>query len=124
MIERTALFLAIVVLAGTGGEMAVSRAMKQIGEVRCFAPRNLLSVLRSVSRLRWLWIGIALMASAFFAFLALLSWASVSFVVPLTASSYPVGALGARFLLGERVTRLRWAGVMLVCGGVVLACAG
>jgi drug/metabolite transporter (DMT)-like permease len=45
-------------------------------------------------------------------------------VVPATALSYAVGTLGARFVLGERVTLVRWAGVALVCAGVALAWAG
>jgi drug/metabolite transporter (DMT)-like permease len=48
----------------------------------------------------------------------------VSFVIPASALSYAVGALGAKFLLGERVNGLRWVGVLLVCLGVALAWAG
>jgi len=55
--------------------------------------------------------------------LALLSWAQVSFVVPATAANYVVGAVGARFLLKERVSQTRWAGLLLVTAGVVLVCA-
>jgi drug/metabolite transporter (DMT)-like permease len=121
---RNALFVAIVVLASTAGEMAVSRAMKQIGEVHHFTPRAILSVIGRAFRLGWMWLGFALMALSFFALLALLSWADVSFAVPATALSYAVGAFGAKFFLGERVTGLRWAGVVLVCLGVALVWAG
>jgi len=120
---RTFLFLAIVVLAGTGGDIAVTRAMKRIGEVKNFAPRALLGVLRRVLQSGWMWLGIALMALAFFALLALLSWAEVSFVVPATAANYIVGALGAKFLLKERVSKVRWVGMLLVATGVALVCA-
>jgi multidrug transporter EmrE-like cation transporter len=120
---RTFLFLAIVVLAGTGGDIAVTRAMKRIGEVKNFAPRALLGVLRRVLQSGWIWLGIALMALAFFALLALLSWAEVSFVVPATAANYIVGALGAKFLLKERVSKVRWVGMLLVATGVALVCA-
>lgn len=71
-----------------------------------------------------MWIGVALMALAFFSLLAMLSIENVSFVVPLTALSYAVGALGGIFFLGERVTRRRWAGVLLVCVGVTLVLLG
>ena len=64
-----------------------------------------------------------LMAVAFFAFITVLSWAEVSFVVPATAANYIVGALGAKFLLSEQVSRVRWAGMLLVAAGVALACA-
>lgn len=120
---RTFLFLAIVVLSGTGGDIAVTHAMKQIGEVKSFAPRALLAILGRVLQSGWIWLGIAQLTLAFFSLLALLSWAPVSFVVPATAANYIVGALGARFLLKERVSKARWAGMLLVSAGVALVCA-
>lgn len=122
MIVRDVTFLAIIILAGTGGELATTRTMKVIGEVHDFRPRNLLRVLLRTLRIPWMWLGLALMALAFFAFLALLSWEDVSFVVPTTALSYLFGALGGRFLLGERLPAKRWLGVLLVCLGVLLVC--
>ena len=123
MSMRTFLFLAIVVLSGTGGDIAATHAMKQIGEVKNFAPRALLGVLRRVLQSGWMWLAIALMALAFFSLLALLSWAEVSFVVPATAANYIVGAFGAKLLLKERVSKTRWAGMLLVTVGVALVCA-
>jgi len=118
------LLLIVVVLAGEGGNLAITHAMKRLGEVKRFSPRYLWGVLGQVFRQGWMWMGVSMLALAFFSLLALLSWADVSFVVPATASSYIVGALGARYLLGERVSRMRWAGVLLVCLGVALVCAG
>ncbi len=112
---RTFLFLAIVVFAGTGGDIAVTHAMKQIGEVKNFSPRALLGVMWRALKSRWIWLGIALMTVAFFSLLALLSWAEVSFVVPATAANYVVGAVGARFLLKERVSQDALGG--LAAGG-------
>ncbi len=124
MSMRTALFLAIVVFASTFGEISVTHAMKRIGEARNFAPRAVLVWLGRAFRLGWMWLGIALMALSFYAFLALLSWAPVSFVIPASALSYAVGALAAKFFLGEQVNRARWAGVLLVCLGVALVWHG
>jgi drug/metabolite transporter (DMT)-like permease len=116
--------LAIIVFVGTGGELAVTRAMKDIGEVHDFSPRNLVRVLVRAFSAGWMWFGVLLMAIAFFALLAMLSWENVSFVIPVTALSYVAGALGGKFLLGERVTPMRWLGVLLVCLGVALVCVG
>ena len=120
---RTFIFLAIVVLAGTGGDIAATHGMKRIGEVKDFAPRAVLGVLGRAFRLGWLWLGITLMTLAFFSLLALLSWADVSFVVPATALSYVVGSLGAKILLGERLGPMRWVGILLVSLGVAIVCA-
>ena len=122
MTARNALFVAIIVVAGQLGDISLSLAMKTVGEVKRFTPLNVLRFLSRAFRVKWLWIGIGLMAVAFFSFLALLSWANVSLVVPATAASYAVGALGAQFLLGEHVNRRRWIGVIIVCVGVALVC--
>lgn len=122
MTGRTALFISIVVVAGQLGDLSLSLAMKTVGEIKRFTPMSVLRFLGRAFRVKWLWIGVGLMAVAFFSLLALLSWANVSLVVPATAASYAVGALGAQFLLGEHVNRERWIGVIIVCIGVALVC--
>lgn len=121
---RELLFFFFVVAVGTGGELCVTRAMKHVGEVHDFRPRAVARVIFQAMRVPWMWIGISMMASAFFSLLAMLSMENVSFVVPVTALSYAVGALGGVFFLGERVTRRRWAGVLIVCIGVTLVLLG
>jgi uncharacterized membrane protein len=121
---RVWMLLAIVVIAGTAGEISVTRAMKRIGEVQQFNPRAILRMLGRVFRIGWMWLGIGLLAMAFFSLLALLSWENVSFIVPLTALSYVVGALMAKVFLKEEVDQIRWMGVLLVVVGVVLVWVG
>ena len=121
---RTVLFVGIVIVASTGGEIAVTHAMKRIGEVHDFSPRAILGVIGRAFRQGWMWFGFLLMVVSFFALLALLSWENVSFVIPATALSYAAGALGAKYLLGEQISRRRWAGVLLVCLGVALVWVG
>jgi len=121
---REALLLFLVVVSGTGGEICVTRAMKQVGEVTDFRPLALVRVILRAMKVTWMWIGIAMMALAFFSLLAVLSIENVSFVVPVTALNYAAGALGGKFFLGERVTHRRWAGVLLVCIGVTLVWLG
>lgn len=118
------LFFSLIVLAGTGGELCVSRAMKQIGEVHDFRPSAIVRVILRAVRVKWLWIGIGLMTVGFFSLLAILSFENVSFVVPVSALGYVAGALGGRFFLGERVNWRRWAGILLVCAGVTLVVIG
>ena len=114
----------MIVVAGTGGELCVSRAMKQTGEVKDFRPTAIAKVLFSALSNRWMWLGVGLMTMAFFSLLAILSIEKVSFVVPVTALSYVAGALGGRFFLGEKISRSRWTGIALVCVGVTLVFLG
>ena len=118
---RTAFILGFVVLTGTLGEISLTHAMKQIGEVRDFSPAAIYGVLLRSLRQVWLWIAVGLMALSFYAFLTMLSWYPVSFVVPATSLAYVAGALGAKFLLQERLSAVRWAGVIFICFGVALA---
>jgi transporter family protein len=119
---RIAFFLSIVIVAGTSGEMLVAHAMKQIARnqplTRPASTHFVAHLIDQAVRSGAVWSGLALQAVAFFALLALLSWADVSFVVPATALNYVVGAAGSALFLRERVNRVRWAGVLLVCLGV------
>ena len=121
---REALLLFLVVASGTGGEICVTRAMKRVGEVTDFRPLAVVRVILRALKVPWMWIGVAMMALAFFSLLAVLSIENVSFVVPVTALNYAAGALGGKFFLGERVTPRRWAGVLIVCIGVTLVWLG
>ncbi len=121
---REALLLFLVVVSGTGGEICVTRAMKRVGEVTDFRPMAVVRVILRAMRVPWMWIGVSMMALAFFSLLAVLSIENVSFVVPVTALNYAAGALGGKFFLGERVTPRRWAGVLIVCIGVTLVWLG
>jgi uncharacterized membrane protein len=116
--------LVLIVIAGTSGELCMSRAMKTIGEVKDFRPMSLLRVIVRAMQVGWMWIGFLLMIVAFLALLGALSMENVSFVVPVTAISYAAGALGGKIFLGERVSPQRWAGVALVCLGVTLVIIG
>jgi drug/metabolite transporter (DMT)-like permease len=116
--------LLVIVTTGTSGELCVARAMRGMGEVADFHPSALLNTIARAFGIRWLWLGIALLAIDLAALLAMLSLENVSFVVPMTALSYVVGAVGGTFFLGERVGRERWMGVLLVCAGVALVFAG
>jgi drug/metabolite transporter (DMT)-like permease len=118
------IFYFLIICAGTGGELCVSRAMKAVGEVKDFRPAALVGVIVRALRVSWMWAGLGLMATAFFSLLAVLSRQNVSLVVPVTALSYGAGALGGKFFLGEKVTPRRWAGVLLVCIGVAVAFVG
>jgi len=112
--------LFLIVVSGTAGELCVSRAMKSVGEVHDFRPRSILRFVLQSLRLRWMWLGIALMGLGFFSLLAILSFQEVSFVVPVSALSYAAGAFGAKAFLGERINRNRWVGIAVVCIGVTI----
>jgi drug/metabolite transporter (DMT)-like permease len=118
------ILFSLIIVVGTGGELCLGRAMQETGELERFRPGAAISLLARAFRLKWIWIGVAMMALAFFSLLLLLSFEKVSFVIPVTALSYLVGAIGGVFFLGERVRLQRWIGISLVCVGVTLVLIG
>jgi multidrug transporter EmrE-like cation transporter len=121
---RIALFLGVLILGTTGGEIAMTLGMKATGEPARLRPREILVFLGRALRNGWFWVAVPLMALAFYALLVLLSWQPISLVVPASALSYVVGAVGAKYILREDVSPARWIGVVLVCAGVALVAAG
>lgn len=117
---RTAIIIAVIVLADSAHDIFLTRGMKQVGEVSTIRPKGLLRIMHRVLNNRNFLTGFFFTVIYFFGFLTALSWADLSFVFPATSLVYVTSTLGARFILRERITPQRWAGVVLICIGVAL----
>ncbi len=116
----TFLMLLTNVMSTSAGEVFITRGMKQIGEISTLRLRTLLGIAAKVlSNVNFL-AGLLCMAVSFFSFLAVLSLADMSYVVPITSLAYVVSTFGAKFILKEKVNPVRWAGTLLVCVGAAL----
>jgi multidrug transporter EmrE-like cation transporter len=117
--------IAAIVLASTTGDVLLSRAMKQVGDVGELRRRRgaLTVVGRVLSNSNFL-LGVLAMTLAFYSLLVGLSWADVSVVGPAAAAlTFVANALAAKIFLHERVDRRRWIAALLVASGVVLLAA-
>ena len=72
----------------------------------------------------WVWLGVALLVAHLGLYMLALRGADLSFAMPLTAASYPIAALMARFLLREDVDASRWMGTLLITLGVAVVAFG
>jgi len=68
----------------------------------------------------WVALGVVLLVLWQLSRMALLSWADLSYVVPVTSVGYVVVALIGKVLLNEDITGRRWAGIALIMAGVAL----
>ncbi len=118
----TAFMVLLIVFSNAAGDVYLTRGMKEIGDVSAISPMQFLGVLKRILTNRNFLFGVFCLSVSFFSFLAVLSWADLSFVVPATSIVYVVTILGAKFILKEEINRLRWAGTLLVCFGVALVC--
>ncbi|HEU4402613.1 MAG TPA: EamA family transporter [Candidatus Polarisedimenticolia bacterium] len=116
----TLLLVAIIVLCFSFGDIALKRGMKEAGEISSLRLAVLDEVGGRAIRSPFVLLGGALEIVAFVTFLVALSRQDLSYVFPLTATSDIITTLAARYLLHERVTPRRWAGVLIVTLGIVL----
>ena len=114
-----------VVLTSVAGDVLLSKAMKQVGDVgKLWSKTGLVAVITYVVRNPYFLLGLLAMTISFYSLLFSLSWGDVSLVAPAAASLSFVGnAIAARIFLHERVDRRRWIAAVLVAGGVALLAA-
>ena len=117
---KTLVLVLVAVIVGGAGHVLLAKGMKPVGDLT-EPPSGRLGgmVARALSN-PWVIVGVALQAVFFFVYLALLSRADVSQLLPMTALDYIVVALLAQWALGEVVTPARWTGIGLIILGVFL----
>jgi len=114
------ILVALMVGATTAGEVLQAAGMRRHGEIRDFRPGAIGLALTVLARNRFVIGSVAAMAISFFAFMKLLSMTDLSFAVPVSAVTYVMETVLAKYILKERVNGLRWVGAALVICGVTL----
>jgi drug/metabolite transporter (DMT)-like permease len=117
---KTFVVILFATLSAAIGEVLMSYGMKKGGEVDLTAPSQWIGLILSVVRNPYVLIGVVLLAIFFFLYLASLSWADISFVMPLTAMSFIFAALLAKFVLKEDVSWFRWIGTLVIVVGIII----
>lgn len=115
-----ALLVALVVIPGTVGDVLSSAGMKRQGEIKDWSLRGMLRAGNAMLHNPYVMASLPAMAVSFFALVALLDVTDLSFAVPMTASSYILETLLAKYYLKEHVDWRRWVGISLVAFGVAL----
>lgn len=117
---KTVVIMLLAVTAGTVGDILLAKGMKQLGDLSAMNLRGILEVaLRAMTEWKIV-VGTAMLALFFFLWLAVLSWEDLSVALPMQALNYVLVAILAKYLLHEQISPLRWAGITLVCVGVIM----
>lgn len=111
-----------IVLASTTGDVLLSLAMKQVGDVSAlYRSAGLWKVISRITSTPSFLLGVLAMTVAFYSLLFGLSWGDVSLIAPASASlTFVANAIAAKFFLHERVDHRRWMAALMVAGGVFL----
>ena len=113
---KTWCFAVVVVFSNVFGNFFLKRGM----------PPELATPLAYITVLfhPWVTLGVLLMIVWMLSRMALLSWADLSYVLPVTAVGYVLVAIVGKVLLDEQITMKRWAGIGLIVAGVALVSGG
>jgi drug/metabolite transporter (DMT)-like permease len=113
---KTRIFTAIVVLSNVLGNSFLSRGMQSVGEMLSLSPIPYIRALFNP----WVALGTSFLIVWLLSTMALLSWADLSYVLPVTSMAYVLAALVGRFVMHEAVSVAHWFGIGLIMIGVAL----
>jgi len=113
---KTALFAAIVTLSGVFGNLFLSIGLRSGEANLSYTPSGLVKFIFSPLIL----LGVTLLILWLLSRMTLLSWADLSFVLPVTSFGYVMTVLLGRYFLAESVSAWRWTGTVLITLGSVL----
>jgi len=112
--------LLIAAIIESVGVAFLSGGLKQVRGAREASVPEIVRVLKDGCTNGKILLGVGLEAVFFGLLLCLLSRNDVSFIWPLTSLGFIVTTLAAKFILDEKVSAVRWAGVMLIALGAFL----
>lgn len=115
---KTYALLFVMVIFGPLGDVLLGKGMERVPPMVSWAPADIFVFFSQAFTSSTVWLGIGSLMAFFIAYILVLSWADYSYVQPASALSYGLVALMAFFLLHEKITPIRWAGVLLICLGV------
>ena len=102
------------------GVVLLKKGITQVGEIKRISPTEIVRVIKSGITSPIVLLGVFFEALFFGCLLILMSKSDISFLWPLTALSFVMTTLAALLFLDERVSSVRWAGVLFIMIGAAL----
>jgi drug/metabolite transporter (DMT)-like permease len=106
------LLTAIVVLSNVLGNLLLSLGMKAVAG----GPAAYVKAFFSPIVL----LGVTLLVVWMLARMTLMSWADLSYILPVTAIGYVLSAAAGAVFLAEYISPTRWAGTLLIVAGIAV----
>jgi uncharacterized membrane protein len=110
-------FIVLVVVTNTIGNILLGVGMERMPDFYLVPFLSYLAILFT----NWYVVsGTFLLAVWMFGQLSMFTWADLTYVLPVTSSSYVLTAILSKFFLGEKISVLRWLGIVIISFGVML----
>lgn len=114
--RKTRVFTLIVIITQVLGNFALSWGLKHEVEGLSSSP---LTFLRAIFT-PYVLLGISLLIVWLLTRMTLLSWADLSYVLPVTSIGYVLNTVIGKYFFDERITGARWLGTLFIVAGIVL----
>lgn len=115
---KTPLFALVVIFTNAFGNFFIARGMRLLPALH--NPADLIVAIFTP----WVGFGIALLITWLLSRMMFLSFADLSYMLPLTSLGYVLSVLLGRFFLNEQITPQRWAGTVMIMIGTLLVGGG
>ena len=112
MSAKAHLLTAIVVLTNVLGNLFLSLGMKAVSGGPAAYAKALFTPL--------VLLGVTLLIVWMLARMTLMSWADLSYILPVTAVGYVLSAAAGAVFLSEHISATRWAGTLLIVAGIAI----
>jgi drug/metabolite transporter (DMT)-like permease len=116
LIWKTIAMSIVVVGTNVVGNYGLGRGLRDVGVIESWSPVPYILAFAHP----WVVAGVMFMLAWLITRLILLSWADLTYVLPVTSFSYVLSAFAGAVLLRERVSLIEWIGIWLITGGVGL----
>jgi drug/metabolite transporter (DMT)-like permease len=114
------LILLIGLVFEAAGVVCLKKGITKVGEVRQVSAAEIVRVVKAGATSPSVLLGVFFEALFFGCLLILMAESDISFLWPLTALSFVMTTVAALVFLGERVSSVRWAGVVFIMIGAGL----
>ncbi len=115
-LTKTRIVTAVVIISNVLGDSILRSGLQQVGSLVAKPPLAYIMALFNPL----VAVGVSMLILWMLSHMALVSWADLSYVLPVTSIGYALVALCGRIFLHERVSVARWAGIFLIVAGVIL----
>jgi uncharacterized membrane protein len=113
---RTILLTVAVTLLNAFGNLSLTWGMRHFPQAVGIDPRIYIHALFNP----FVALGVAMLILWLLTRMALMSWADLSFVLPMSAFGYVLAAVLGKFFLNETVTPRHWVGTLLIFAGTAI----
>jgi len=116
---KTRVFALFIILSNSFGNLLLAMGMRASADVTA-SPWGFITAIFQPQ----VFMGIVLLILWLLSRMAMLSWADLTYVLPVTAVGYVISAILGRMFLNEQITAARWAGTLLIVTGTILVGLG